>query len=102
MKKILAIAIASLACSSAVAADGNADRAKVNMCQGCHGIPYYQASYPHVYRVPKIAGQTKAYITKALEAYRSGERDHPAMRGIAIPLSEQEIADLAAYYGLDK
>jgi cytochrome c553 len=39
---------------------------------------------------------------KALNAYKSGERSHPTMRGIAQSLSDQDIADLAAYYGEKK
>lgn len=68
------------------------------MCIGCHGIPEYKASFPSVYRVPMIAGQNAKYLENALQAYKKGERSHPTMRGIAGSLSDQEIADLAAYY----
>jgi cytochrome c553 len=50
--------------------------------------------------VPKIAGQQPAYIISALKSYRSGERSHPSMRGIAASLTDQDMADLAAYYGV--
>jgi cytochrome c553 len=82
---------------------GHADEAhrnKTAMCIGCHGIPGYKTAYPEVYHVPKIAGQQPAYIVNALKAYKSGERAHPSMRGIAASLSEQDMADLAAYYGV--
>src|SRR4051812_26507372 len=69
------------------------------MCIGCHGIPGYKTAFPSVYHVPKIAGQQPAYIVNALKAYKSGERTHPSMRGIAASLSDQDMADLAAYYG---
>lgn len=87
----------------ALAADppkGNieAAKAKVSMCIGCHGIPGYRASFPEVYRVPKIAGQSDKYIQVALRAYASGERTHPTMTAISKTLSDQDIADLAAYY----
>jgi len=72
---------------------------KVSMCVGCHGIPGYKTAYPAVYHVPKIGGQNPTYIANALKAYRSGERWHPSMRGIAASLSDQDIADIAAYYG---
>jgi len=49
-----------------------------------------------------IAGQQPGYIVSALKAYRSGERSHPSMRGIAASLSDQDMADLAAYYGVAK
>jgi cytochrome c553 len=80
---------------------GNADAAKskISMCIGCHGIPGYKTAYPEVYHVPKIAGQQAAYLMRALQAYKSGERWHPSMRGIAASLSDQDMADLAAYYG---
>jgi cytochrome c553 len=81
---------------------GNADDAHKNktaMCIGCHGIPGYKTAFPDVYHVPMIAGQKPAYITAALKAYREGARPHPSMRGIAASLSDQDIADLAAYYG---
>jgi cytochrome c553 len=45
-----------------------------------------------------ISGQSQAYIASALEAYRKGDRSHPTMRGIAWSLSDQDIADLSAYY----
>jgi cytochrome c553 len=72
---------------------------KVSMCIGCHGIPGYKTAYPDVYHVPKIGGQNPTYIANALKAYRSGERWHPSMRGIAASLSDKDIADIAAYYG---
>ena len=68
------------------------------MCIGCHGIKGYQASFPEVYKVPMISGQSAKYIVSALNAYKKGERKHPSMRGIAETLTDQNIADLAAYY----
>ncbi|HUQ24106.1 MAG TPA: c-type cytochrome [Burkholderiales bacterium] len=68
-------------------------------CIGCHGIPGYKTAFPSVYHVPKIAGQQPAYIINALKAYKSGERSHPSMRGIAASLTDQNMADLANYYG---
>jgi cytochrome c553 len=100
-----AAAIAALSgtvlAQQAGAAAGNAERAKtkVSMCIGCHGIPGYRSVYPLVYHVPMIAGQNAGYIVSALKAYRSGDRSHPSMRGIAGSLSDEDIADVAAYYG---
>jgi cytochrome c553 len=68
------------------------------MCIGCHGIPGYKTAYPSVYHVPKIAGQSPTYIVNALKAYKSGERSHPSMRGIAGSLSEEQMKELADYY----
>ena len=84
-------------------AKGDADAAhrnKIAMCIGCHGIPGYKTAFPSVYHVPMIAGQQPGYIVSALKAYRAGERSHPSMRGIAASLSDQDMADLAAYYGV--
>ena len=71
----------------------------VSMCTGCHTIPGYQASFPRVYHVPKIGGQSVKYIENALMEYRKGERSHPTMTAIAAQLSDAQIAALAAYYG---
>jgi cytochrome c553 len=81
---------------------GNADsgKTKAAMCIGCHGIKGYQASFPEVYKVPMISGQGAKYISKALLAYQKGERKHPTMMSIAASLSEQDMADLAAYYSV--
>jgi cytochrome c553 len=100
----LAAAAGSAAAQQAAEIKGDPERAKskISMCQGCHGIPLFRTAYPEVYSVPLIAGQSPAYIVKALEAYRSGERNHPSMRAIARGLSAQDMADVAAYYAREK
>ena len=75
--------------------------AKVAMCIGCHGIKGYQASFPEVYRVPMISGQSAKYIVAALTAYKNGDRKHPTMRGIAETLTEQDMNEIAAHYEAD-
>ena len=80
------------------AAAGANIEAKVSMCMGCHNIRGYQASFPEVHRVPMIAGQSAKYIAAALNAYKNGDRKHPTMRGIAMSLTEQDIATISAYY----
>ncbi|MCM0034775.1 MAG: cytochrome c [Burkholderiaceae bacterium] len=99
----LALAAACTVALPVLAADppkGNieAAKAKVSMCIGCHGIPGYRASFPEIYSVPKIAGQNEKYIQASLRAYATGERTHPTMDAISKSLSEQDMADLAAYY----
>ena len=69
------------------------------MCIGCHGIPGYKTAFPSTYHVPKIAGQQPGYIVNALKAYKSGERSHPSMRGIATSLTDDDMKKLADYYG---
>jgi cytochrome c553 len=68
------------------------------MCSGCHGIDGLRNAYPEVFRIPKIGNQHPEYIIAALQAYRSGERSHPTMRAIASALTDQAMADLAAFY----
>ena len=84
--------------AAAPAGDPQRGSQKVQMCQGCHGILGWRTAYPEVYRVPKIAGQHPAYIVAALKEYRAGQRSHPSMDAIAASLSDQDMADIAAYY----
>jgi cytochrome c553 len=94
----LAVSCGTGATFAQVKGDAQAGQTKNAMCIGCHGIAGYQASFPEVYKVPKISGQGASYIASALNAYKKGERKHPSMRGIAEALSDQDIADLSAYY----
>ena len=102
MKKIFALLVLAGIAHAAAAADivGNAKAApaKVEMCIGCHGIPGYKATFPEVFQVPMIGGQSAKYIENALKAYQKGDRKHPTMKGIATSLSDQDMADVAAYY----
>ncbi len=83
---------------SANAQDAKAGQKKVDMCIGCHNIPGYQGSFPEIYKVPKIAGQNAKYIIAALTEYKKRERRHPTMDAVAATLSDQDMADVAAYY----
>jgi cytochrome c553 len=103
MKRALALLLALFGATSLIQAQelkGDATAgAKLNSsCIGCHGIPGYQSSFPEVHKVPMISGQNAKYIASALNAYKKGDRKHPSMRAVAASLSEQNIADLAAYY----
>lgn len=98
---IFAVAVSCVTVSSLaqeVKGDAKAGETKNAMCIGCHGIKGYQASFPEIYKVPMISGQGGKYIVAALNAYKKGERKHPTMRSIAESLTDQDIADLAAYY----
>ncbi len=95
----VAVAIAqSAAAQEKKAAVPSSDEVPVSMCIGCHSIPGYQASFPSVYRVPKIGGQSQQYIEAALKAYRQGARNHPSMTAVAKGLTDQQISAVAAYY----
>ena len=101
MKTILAFVLLVLAMPALAqmpAGNAEAAKSKISMCVGCHGIPGYKTVFPHVYQVPMITGQQPLYIFNALQAYKSGARSHPSMRGIAQSLSDQDMADVAAYY----
>lgn len=110
MKKLLRLTLATaMACGllagaaaqeavGEVKGDVKAGGKKVDACIGCHSIPGYQASFPEVYKVPMIAGQNAKYLLSALMGYRKGERKHPTMRAMASSLSDQDMADVAAYY----
>lgn len=95
---LLSIVAATFAQATVAQEKKDVAAAPVSMCIGCHSIPGYQASFPQVYRVPKIGGQTQQYLEAALKAYRQGARNHPSMTGVAKGLSDQEISALAAYY----
>ncbi len=101
MRRLLGVMVLFLALPAfAQAPVGNAQagKAKTSMCEGCHGVPGYRTAYPHVYHVPMIDGQQPVYLVNALQAYKSGARSHPTMRAIAESQSDQDMADLAAYY----
>ncbi|CAD6522044.1 c-type cytochrome [Paraburkholderia metrosideri] len=99
---IVALSVFGGFAATAQAADpvGNvkAGQSKVAMCIGCHGIPEYRTAYPEVYRVPMLGGQNRAYLESALRAYKKGDRHFDTMHAIAVTLSDQDIADIAAYY----
>jgi cytochrome c553 len=77
--------------------DAKAGEVKAIPCMGCHAIPGYSNVYP-TYHVPRVGGQQAEYIVAALKAYRSRERSHPTMQAQAASLSEQDMADIAAYF----
>lgn len=94
----LAAAIVLGSAVPALAQNADAGAKKVAQCIGCHGIPGYQASFPEIHKVPMISGQNAKFIEASLKAYAKGERKHPTMRGIAGSMSEQDMADVAAFY----
>jgi len=93
---LLAVALWILA--SPVFSEGNAEagRDKAETCLGCHGIKGYFNVYP-TYHVPKLGGQGAKYIQTALKAYQRGTRQHLTMHANAENLSDQDIADIAAF-----
>ncbi len=98
LSMIFVLAAAAGFSGAASAQDAKAGEKKAAMCIGCHGIPGYQSSFPEIHKVPMISGQSSKYIVSALTAYKKGERKHPTMKGIAASLSDQDMADLGAFY----
>lgn len=97
----LAAALAMAAGGALAAGDATQGRIKAETCLGCHGIPNYTNASP-VYKVPKIGGQHADYIVAALKAYATGQRDHQPMHGSAATLSDEDMADIAAYFSTAK
>jgi len=95
---LMALALAAAAFAQTPTGNAEAAKGKTSMCEGCHGVPGYRTTSPHVYRVPKLGGQQAVYLVNALQEYKSGARSHPTMSAIAQGLSEQDMADVAAFY----
>ncbi|MBA2410499.1 MAG: cytochrome c [Gammaproteobacteria bacterium] len=74
--------------------DPAAGKKTAQQCASCHG-PDGNSTSP---TYPKLAGQHEDYLTQALHDYKSGARENSTMAGMAGPLSEQDIEDLAAYF----
>jgi len=99
MRTINALAFAGaflslLAAAPADAADARAGRQKITSCQACHGLDGLSKNP----EAPNLAGQIEGYLLKALKEYKSGERKNESMNIVAKDLSEQDMADIAAYY----
>ena len=82
-----------------ISLEGDAARGVVlaETCNGCHGVPGSHNAYPS-YHVPKLGGQNADYIEVALQGYRRGTRGHETMQAQAATLSDQDMADVAAYF----
>jgi cytochrome c553 len=97
MKRALltAAALALLGTTSVVYAGGDAaaGKAKVAACAGCHG-----ANGEGKDKNPPLAGKPEGELVKALNDYKSGKRANGMMKTFASKLSDQDMADVAAYY----
>ena len=96
MKKLLITSIASLALlgTAHAAGDAEAGKTKSAMCMACHGADGNSPA-PNF---PKLAGQHPDYVTKQLKEFKAGERTDATMNGMTAALSEQDMADIAAFY----
>jgi cytochrome c553 len=97
MKRILmpvgACALLGFVMSAQAAGDVQAGKAKASACAGCHG-----ANGEGVKPNPALAGKTENEIVQAMKDYKSGKRANPLMKTFAAPLSDQDMANLGAYY----
>ncbi len=91
--------LAGISASQAQQVSGDIEAGKVRSytCSGCHGIPDYNNVYP-TYRVPKVAGQNYLYLVNALQAYKDGTRTHSTMNIQAKSMTDEDIANVAAYF----
>lgn len=97
-KRLLLISVTLGACllGAAAQAAGNIEEGakKARACQVCHGHEGHSTDPTY----PILAGQHDKYIIKQLKAFRSGTRKDPIMNGMAAPLSDQDIEDVAAFF----
>jgi len=97
-RQILATASALILAATANIAiaggDAGAGKAKAAACAGCHGAKGVSA----VPTYPNLAGQKDAYIVKQLKAFKDKSRKDPTMNAMAAPLSDTDMANLAAYF----
>jgi cytochrome c553 len=91
---LVLVALAFVTPAPADAADAAAGRRKATQCQTCHGLD----GLSKLPEAPHLAGQPERYLVKSLDEYRSGARTNEMMSIVAKMLSDQDIADLAAYY----
>lgn len=93
----LGLMLGSLAGSAHAEGDAARGKTLAYTCHGCHGIPNYKNAAP-TYSVPKLGGQQATYMIAALKEYASGDRAHPTMHAHAVSNSEQDRADMAAFF----
>lgn len=94
---LLACSLTTATLSATAAGDAIAGRKTAETCMGCHAIPGYFNVYP-TYHVPRVGGQGVGYLESALKAYRDGSRQHDTMNANAANLSDEDIANIAAYF----
>ena len=97
MKKVLTLSIAIILSAFACASfAGNAEvgKTKAVTCAGCHGTNGISNNPMW----PNLAGQKQGYLANALKMYRDGRRKNAMMLAMAKNLSDDDIANLAAYY----
>lgn len=97
MKKFCLVLLASCLglAPLAQAADINAGKTKAAACAACHGADGNKSIDPSY---PKLAGQHRDFLLRALLDYKSGARKNAIMQGQVANLSKRDLQDLAAYF----
>jgi cytochrome c553 len=100
MRTLFSLAAALLLVHGSVMAGGDIDagKAKSAPCAACHGADGNSPTSAF----PIIAGQYEDYLIRAMEDYKTGKRGNPIMTGFAGPLSDEDRADLAAFFASQK
>jgi len=101
MKLSYAIALAALIAASPVwsaGGDAAAGQTKAAVCAACHGVDGNSVDPQY----PKIAGQHEDYTAQQLALFKNGKRDNAIMLGFSVTLSDQDMADLGAYFATQK
>lgn len=93
---LVALAFSGIALAGPKANLANGKKKAIAVCAACHGPDGNKTLDPSY---PKLGGQYPEYLAKSLHEYKSGKRKNAIMAGQAQSLSEQDIADLSAYYG---
>ncbi len=94
----LAVTLATVALPARAAGDAAAGQARAVTCAACHGVDGNSLNPEW----PSLAGQHESYIVKQLQAFKSGARQNVLMSGQAMALSDQDMADIAAYFAGQK
>ncbi|MDX1513582.1 MAG: cytochrome c [Gammaproteobacteria bacterium] len=96
--RMVAVATLIRAANAQAAGDAAAGKTKAAACAACHGVDG-NSTNPEW---PKLAGQHAKYLEKQIKAFKSGARKDPLMSPMVANLSDEDIADLAAYYASQK
>ncbi|MEZ5563992.1 MAG: c-type cytochrome [Gammaproteobacteria bacterium] len=95
---LLAVPNPGQAAGTALTGSADAGKTKSVTCAACHGADGNSVNPEW----PSLAGQHASYLVKALKTFKSGERKNVLMSGMAMPLTDQDMADLAAYFSEQK
>ena len=93
LRVIGVVAFFGVACVAQAGGDAQAGKAKAGVCAGCHGANG-EGKAPN----PTLAGKAEDQFIQAMKDYKSGKRNNPVMKTFASQFTDQDMANLAAYY----